>query len=166
MRSRSRHSKFPRFRVRSARGTDLDALIALERRVFDTDRLSRASLRRLLSSPSACVIVADAASGLAGAAVVLFRARAKVARLYSIAVTPPMNRKGVAAALLVAAERVAARRKCRSMRLEVHETNAAAISRYRKSGYQQFGCHDRYYEDGGDALRFEKALATARASRR
>jgi ribosomal protein S18 acetylase RimI-like enzyme len=152
--------------VRSARGTDLDALIALEQRVFDTDRLSRVSLRRLLSSPSACVIVAEANARVVGAAVVLFRAHAQVARLYSIAVAPPMNGKGVAAALLVAAERAAARRKCRSMRLEVHEKNAVAISRYRKSGYQQFGCHDCYYEDGGDALRFEKALPTARASRR
>lgn len=166
MRSRSRNSKFSRFQVRSARGTDLDALIALEQRVFDTDQLTRASLRRLLASPSARVIVAEAGSRLAGAAVVLFRAHAKVARLYSIAVAPPMNGKGVAAALLVAAERAAGRRKCRSIRLEVHETNAAAIARYRKSGYRQFGCHERYYEDGGDALRFEKLLATARAPRR
>jgi hypothetical protein len=44
------------------------------------------------------------------------------------------------------------------MSLEVHETNAAAISRYRKSGYRQFGRHAGYYEDGGDALRFEKRL--------
>ena len=45
-----------------------------------------------------------------------------------------------------------------SIRLEVHETNHAAISRYRKSGYQEFGRRARYYEDGGDALRFEKPL--------
>src|SRR5262249_19153669 len=31
-------------------------------------------------------------------------------------------------------------------------------SRYRKSGYREFGRHKRYYEDGGDALRFEKRL--------
>jgi [ribosomal protein S18]-alanine N-acetyltransferase len=130
----------------------------LERRVFATDRLSRPSLRRLLSSPSARVIVAESGSRLAGAAVVLFRTGATVARLYSIAVAPPMSGKGVAVALLAAAERTAAARKCRCMRLEVHETNAAAISRYRKSGYQQFGCHASYYEDGGDALRFEKPL--------
>lgn len=158
MRSRSRHIKSPRFRVRPARAADLDALIDLEQRVFATDRLSRASLRRLLSSPSAAVIVAEVGARVIGAAVVLFRARARVARLYSIAVAPPMNGKGVAGALLTAAERAAVRRKCRSMRLEVHETNAAAISRYRKSGYRQFGCHAAYYEDGGDALRFEKPL--------
>src|SRR5262245_64163002 len=104
MRPRPRQNKFRRFRVRAARGTDLDALIALEQRVFDTDRLSRASLRRLLSSPSARVIVAEGGSRLAGAAVVLFRARATVARLYSIAVKPRLSGEGMAGALVEAGE--------------------------------------------------------------
>ena len=43
----------------------------------------------------------------------------------------------------------------------MHETNHAAISRYRKSGYREFGRHAAYYEDGGDALRFEKQLVPA-----
>jgi ribosomal protein S18 acetylase RimI-like enzyme len=163
MRSRSRKSV--KIHVRTARRADLDALIALEQRVFAADRLSRVSLRRLLASKSARVIVAEVGSRLAGAAVVLFRAHATVARLYSIAVAPPMNGKGVAIALLARAERAAAARKCRSMRLEVHETNSTAIARYRKSGYRQFGCHAAYYDDGGDALRFEKALVVRRKRR-
>lgn len=163
MRSSQKSKKTARLRVRPARATDLEALIELERRVFATDRLSRESLRRLLASKSALVIVAEmivaeSRSRLAGAAVVLFRKHAAVARLYSIAVAPPMSGKGVAVALLTAAERAAKRRKCRCMRLEVHQSNRPAIARYRKSGYQQFGRHRSYYEDGGDALRFEKAL--------
>jgi ribosomal protein S18 acetylase RimI-like enzyme len=51
------------------------------------------------------------------------------------------------------------------MRLEVHVTNHAAISRYHKSGYQELGRVVEYYEDGGDALRFEKRLAPDRRSR-
>jgi ribosomal protein S18 acetylase RimI-like enzyme len=46
------------------------------------------------------------------------------------------------------------------MRLEVHQGNHAAIACYRKSGYREFARH-RYYEDGGDALRFEKRLVPA-----
>jgi ribosomal protein S18 acetylase RimI-like enzyme len=148
----------PRIRVRRARRSDLAALVELEQRVFATDRMSRASLRRLITSASARVLVAESGGRLAGAAVVLFRASTVVARLYSIAVVPAMSGKGVAVALLAAAERAAAARRCRCMRLEVHQRNAAAIARYRKSGYQQFGRHQRYYEDGGDALRFEKLL--------
>ena len=44
------------------------------------------------------------------------------------------------------------------MRLEVHEHNTRAIGRYEKSGYRLFGRLHRYYDDGGDALRFEKPL--------
>lgn len=150
----------PPIRVRTARAADLDALLELEHRVFATDRMSRRSLRRLLTSSTARVFVGELGGRLAGAAVVLFRADTTVARLYSIAVAPPMSGKGVAVALLAAAERTARSRACRRMRLEVHESNAAAIARYRKSGYQQFGRYAAYYEDGGDALRFEKALGT------
>lgn len=150
-------------RVRRARRGDLDALVELEHRVFATDRMSRPGLRRLLLAPSARVVVAEVRGRIAGAAIVLFRAGASVARLYSIGVVPQMCGKGAAVALLAAAERAALRRKCRFMRLEVHVANAAAISRYRKSGYRQFGRYRSYYEDGGDALRFEKALGLRQA---
>ena len=144
--------------VRHGEPADLDALMALEQRVFATDQLSRRSMRRLLESRTAMVIVAEQGGSLVGTVVVLFRAGSAVARLYSIAVAPPMSGQGVAAMLLDAADARARARGCKSMRLEVHETNAVAISRYRKSGYRQFGRHDAYYEDGGDALRFEKPL--------
>ena len=45
------------------------------------------------------------------------------------------------------------------MRLEVHEHNDRAITRYEKSGYRPFGRHGDYYGDHGDAVRFEKPLA-------
>ncbi len=161
------HRKSKRALIRAAKRADLDALVDLEEHVFATDRLSRQSLRRLLKSRSGRVLVAETGGRLAGAAVVLLRRRTSVARLYSIGVVPPMSGRGVAVALLRAVERLAAARKCRCIRLEVHEDNTAAISRYRKSGYWQFGCHAAYYEDGGDALRFEKPLQvrTSRKSR-
>ncbi|HWP26919.1 MAG TPA: GNAT family N-acetyltransferase [Xanthobacteraceae bacterium] len=145
-------------RLRPARFADLDDLLALERAAFTTDRLSSRSLRRFIASPTAALIVAEEA-GLAGYALVLFRPRNAVARLYSIAVAPRIAGRGVGALLLAAAEEAARRRGCDRMRLEVHVENAAAINRYRKSGYRQFGCYRHYYDDGGDALRFEKRLA-------
>jgi ribosomal protein S18 acetylase RimI-like enzyme len=154
----------PAVRLRQAEEADLDALDALEHRVFATDHLSRRSLRHFLRSPAAAVIVAEHDGDLAGTAIVLFRPRSSVARLYSIAVAPHLGGRGVGPMLLAAAEAAAVERGCGAIRLEVHETNAAAISRYRKSGYRQFGRHARYYEDGGDALRFEKPLAPAPAA--
>jgi ribosomal protein S18 acetylase RimI-like enzyme len=149
----------PAVRVRIATRADLDALLALEQRVFATDRLSRRSLHHLLASPAAAILVAEDHPGhLAGTAIVLFRPRSAVARLYSIAVAPHMGGRGVGVMLIAAAEAAAAARDCRSLRLEVHVTNHAAIARYRKSGYREFGRVSGYYEDGGDALRFEKRL--------
>ena len=138
----------------------------LEHRVFATDRLSRASLRRLIAVRSARVIVAEVRSGLAGAAVVLFRRGASVARLYSIAVVPQLSGRGVGAVLIAAAEAAAFARRCACMRLEVHHRNATAITRYCKSGYREFGRHAAYYEDGGDALRFEKPIGRKTRRRR
>ena len=158
MPSRFAQAAMPEMRVRRAEPGDVDALIKLEHRVFATDRLSRRSLRRLLDSPSAAVLVAVENAQLAGIAIVLFRARSAVARLYSIAVAPHVGGRGVAAMLLDAAEEAALARGCRIMRLEVHRANHAAISRYRKSGYREFGGYRAYYEDGADALRFEKRL--------
>ena len=152
------HAPVVEVRVREAERGDIDALIDLEHRVFATDRLARRSLRRFLQSPTAEVIVAEHDDQLAGTAIVLFRPRSLIARLYSIAVAPHMGGRGIAPMLLAAAEAAAVARGCRAIRLEVHVTNHAAVSRYRKSGYREFGRIRGYYDDGGDALRFEKRL--------
>src|SRR5262245_32445344 len=117
------HAPVADVRVRKAERGDIDALIDLEHRVFATDRLSRRSLRQFLQSRSAEVIVAEHGERLAGTAIVLFRPRSLLARLYSIAVAPAMGGRGVAAMLLAAAEAAAAARGCRAIRLEVHVTN-------------------------------------------
>jgi ribosomal protein S18 acetylase RimI-like enzyme len=158
MPARLAHAPIAEIRVRKAERADLDALTDLEQRVFATDRLSRRSLRRFLNSPTAEVIVAEDAGRLAGTAIVLFRPRSFIARLYSLAVAPQMGGRGAGPMLLAAAEAAAFARDCRAIRLEVHVTNHAAIARYRKSGYREVGRIRRYYEDGGDALRFEKRL--------
>jgi ribosomal protein S18 acetylase RimI-like enzyme len=159
------HAHASGLRLRPAGRADLDALHALERVSFTTDRLSRRSLRRFISSPHAALIVAEQ-EGLAGYALVLFRSRSTVARLYSIAVAPRIAGRGNGALLLAAAEEAARRRGCDRMRLEVHVQNAAALKRYRKSGYRQFGAYPAYYADGGDALRFEKRLSPPLSQRK
>jgi [ribosomal protein S18]-alanine N-acetyltransferase len=122
------HAPVAEIRVRKAERGDVDALSELEHRVFATDQLSRPSLRRFLKSPSAEVIVARHGDRLAGSAIVLFRPRSVVARLYSIAVAPHIAGRGVGPILLAAAEAAAVARRCRAIRLEVHVTNHAALA--------------------------------------
>jgi ribosomal protein S18 acetylase RimI-like enzyme len=156
----------PRIRLRSGVPADLDALLALEQEAFTSDQLSRRSFRRFLASSHAALIVAAQRGQLAGYALVLFRPGSTVARLYSIAVAAASAGRGIGPILLEAAEKAACRRGCTSLRLEVHEHNKKAISRYRKSGYRLFGRHLAYYDDRGDALRFEKRLAASSTARK
>jgi ribosomal-protein-alanine N-acetyltransferase len=143
--------------IRLASASDLDALVAVEEAVFDTDRISRRSWRGLLSSKSAIVLVARRMAAVAGCCVVLLRKDSCKARLYSIAAAP--GQSGVGGRLLAEAEQAAYARGAKSMRLEVREDNLRAIRLYEKSGYRQFGRKPDYYADGAAALRFEKPVA-------
>jgi ribosomal protein S18 acetylase RimI-like enzyme len=161
MRHAKRQRAALRLMTRRAGPRDLDALVALEQRMFTTDRLSRRSFRRLSVAPSATLIVAELDGRFAGYALVLFRKAARVARLYSIAVTPDLGRRGIGTVLLRAAEDAAHRRRMTAMRLEVHEGNARAIGIYERAQYRRCGRHAGYYEDGTAALRYEKPLRRA-----
>ena len=140
---------------------DLDVLSDLERRVFSYDRMTRRAFGRVLASPSAWLTVAELDGCCAGYVLVFFRRASRIARLYSIAVEPTHTGRGIGPALLAAAEAQVRRRGVHLIRLEVREGNASAIERYRKSGYVETGRRPRYYDDGGNALRFEKRLLTS-----
>ena len=152
------HTTSPPFRIRAAATRDLDQLLALERAAFTTDHLSPRQYRRHLHSPTAAVLVAVDRDELLGKALVFFRQRSDVARLYSIAVAQQARGRGVAKALLEAAAAAAQRRGCHRLRLEVRQDNAAAIALYERLGYRRFGAHSAYYEDGADAWRYESRL--------
>jgi ribosomal protein S18 acetylase RimI-like enzyme len=144
--------------VHPARANDLDSLVAIEAAAFRTDRLSRRSLRRLIASPSAAVLIAELAGAVVGYCIVLFRAYSDSARLYSIAVAPPYAGGGFGVSLLRAAELEATARERQYLRLEVRADNTRAIGLYRRAGYHQFGKKPGYYEDGMAALLFRKVL--------
>lgn len=145
--------------MRTATISDLDALVALEARCFDSDRLSRRSFRRMLKQAHADVLVHESGAGLEGYALVLYHKGTHLARLYSIAVDPAARGRGVGRNLLAAAESAALARGCITMRLEIRTDNTTAEKLYRESGYRQFGKYLDYYEDHADALRMEKSLA-------
>lgn len=154
------------FRIRQAIPADLRALVALERRAFTTDHLSPRQYRHHLTNPRALVLAAVDAGGLLGKAVVFFRKGSDSARLYSIAVDDAARGRGIAKALLRAAERGARVRGCARLRLEVNQLNAGAIALYEKLGYRRFGAYAGFYEDGADAWRYEKALRIGKITTR
>lgn len=155
-----------RVEFRPAIASDVDALAVLERELFESDRISRVSFRRLIRRRSAAVILAHAGTSLAGYCLLLFRERTSVARLYSLAVGKSFGGIGLGLALLEQAEAAAAQRGCRELRLEVRRDNSKARALYEKAGYTLFGQRDSYYSDGETALRFRKPLPRRRRSNR
>ncbi len=145
--------------IREARPRDLDAIGRLENESFESDRVSRRSLREFLRAPHRPVIVAAIDDELAGYVLVSLRKGARALRIYSLAVGARFARRGVGRALLQAAEAYARRHRREALTLEVRYDNASAIALYESCGFRQFGDHTHYYADGATALRYEKSLA-------
>ncbi len=145
--------------IRDAVLSDVKALVELEERCFETDRMSERSFRYILTRGKAALVVDDENGNLRGAALVLFHGNTSLARLYSMCVDPESRGHGLARALLEAAEERAQKRGATRMRLEVNVNNTAAQQLYRSSGYRDFSLVPEYYEDKADAIRMEKEMA-------
>jgi len=153
-------------RIRDAVGADVSGLARLETQAFASDRVSPRSFRRLIASPTASLRVAGRDGAVEGYSLLFFRRGTTVARLYSLAVDATARGSGLADALMADAERFAARRGCRALRLEVRPDNRPAVHLYRRRGYRPIGIYRDYYADGSDALRFERPLGVTAGARR
>jgi ribosomal-protein-alanine acetyltransferase len=145
--------------IRPARLQDLEALVAIENRSFDVDRFSRRSFRYLLTKANAETLVHEEQERVLAYVMLLFNTGTSLARLYSLAVDPALQGKGIGNALIAAAEESAVAHDCIYLRLEVRRDNATAIRLYEKLGYKGIGSLPDYYEDHMEALRYEKLLA-------
>jgi ribosomal-protein-alanine acetyltransferase len=146
-------------RIRPAELADLGALVAIENRCFDTDRLSRRSFRHLLTRGRAAILVSEHGGTVVGYVLVLFSRGTLHARIYSLAVDPDARGRGLGRDLVLGAEDAAKDQDCSEIRLEVRKGNVEAIGLYEALGYRRFGVLADYYEDHADALRYRKSLA-------
>ncbi|AOY88004.1 ribosomal-protein-alanine N-acetyltransferase [Marinobacter salinus] len=156
----------PELQLRHATNADLNDLVRLENRCFSEDRISRRSFRRFLEMPRDRLIVASLGEQLVGYCLVLMNAATRLARIYSIAVSPTARGRGAGEKLVREAEREAVEAGRIVMRLEVREDNGPAIALYKRLGYRQFGTLRDYYEDHGNALRFERRILFYEPSRK
>ena len=145
--------------IRRAGLDDVSALVGIENASFPGNRLDRRRFRYLLANAHGALLVDAMGDGLRGYVLLLFRANATIARLYSIATDPAHLGRGVGATLVDAAERQARHHGYTCLRLEIRADNAASLALFRGRGYREFGRHAGYYHDGMDALRLQQALA-------
>lgn len=144
--------------IRTALPSDIDALLRVEEACFETDRLSRRSFNYFLSRARAELFVAEAGGAILGYGLVLFHRGTALARLYSLAVLPEAQGRGVAQLLLLHSEQTARTHDTVAIRLEVRADNARAIGLYTRQGYKPFQTLHHYYEDEGDAWRMQKPI--------
>lgn len=157
---RSACSALVSIQFRQAVLSDVDALVALEARCFDSDRLSRRSFKRFCQPGPHRLRALSIDDTIAGYSLILLRRGTSLARLYSLALAPERRGQGLAQRLLQDAEECAAALDSVYLRLEVRTDNEAAIALYQRCGYQRFGQVADYYDDGCDALRYEKRLTS------
>lgn len=144
--------------LRPARATDLDAILALERECFRSDRLTRVDLANALAHPRARLMVVAARAGLVAYILLRLPATRPLARIESIGVATAARGRGLAQRLVAGAERLARRAGAERIRLEVRRSNRAARALYAKRGYRQLRGLAHYYADGAHGLRLEKML--------
>lgn len=144
-------------RVRLARAADVPAISAIEQRSF-SDPWSGTSFEALLGNPVILFALAEDATGNVLGYVVSWYA-ADEAEIANLAVAPEARRRGTGARLLAAATAEARRRSCRTMFLEVRQSNAGARALYESRGFEQVGRRPRYYrEPVEDALVLRRTL--------
>lgn len=144
--------------IREVSIDDVDQLYQIEQQVFATDRLSIRRFKHWVKAKNRIFLVAEFNHDIAGYGLVLLHQGTRLARLYSIALVPAFQGKGIAKQIIDALETEAAAKKRLYMRLEVAQNNASAIQLYKKQGYVVFGTWHDYYDDHQDALRMQKRI--------
>ena len=148
----------PILQISPATPDQLDWLVQLEEKCFQTDRISRRSMRRFIANEQCIFLIACNEDVPVGYLIIIFHRGTRLARLYSLAIEPAWRGKGVATELLKAGEAEALRRGAIHFRLEVGNTNQAAIALYRTLGFREFRLLRDYYDDHSDALRMQKRI--------
>lgn len=156
--------KIAMMRIRPACPEDTEELYRLEQRAFSGDRFKRRQLRYLLTEAHALGLVIEcvapeAACGLLGYGILLFRSGSDRARLYSLCVDPAVKGQQLGARLLVQLIDQARSRGCRWLSLEVRADNQPALSLYERHGFRPTDSLSDYYEDGCTAWRMVRCLA-------
>jgi [ribosomal protein S18]-alanine N-acetyltransferase len=134
--------------VRRLAYADLPAVLAIERRSFETP-WSLAMFVLELSKPSGICLAIAAEGGLVG--YLICSRYADVWHLMNIAVAPERRREGIATGLMQRLFDEAGTDA--RFTLEVRTSNRSAITMYERFGFRPAGHRRRYYHDNGeDAL--------------
>jgi ribosomal protein S18 acetylase RimI-like enzyme len=144
------------FTIQNANWRDLSTLRQLEGVCFEKDAWPMLDLIAALTFPDVIhlkAIVGDKMVGFVGGDV---KRSEGIGWVTTLAVLPGYRRQGIASALLRECEQALLAQAIQFIRLCVRRDNDEAIRLYQRYGYRQIGTWPSYYQDGQDALVFEK----------
>ena len=142
----------PSYQIILANWRDLGALRHLEKVCFPQDAWPLLDLIGVLSLPNVVRLKAMSDDRMIGF-VAGDHKSGDLAWIATICVMPEYRRQGIASALL---EECETRLDVARIRLSVRLGNAGAIQLYEGFGYRRVDIWPKYYQDGSDALVFEK----------
>jgi ribosomal-protein-alanine N-acetyltransferase len=129
-------------RLRAARVSDVDAVLAIEQASFG-DPWSRSAFVELLDDPRVCFLIADRGGAVQGYVVAWFVL--DEGEIGNLAVAYDARRQGAGALLLDGAMRAARDADVQALYLEVRDSNVAARALYASRGFVEVGRRRDYY---------------------
>jgi ribosomal protein S18 acetylase RimI-like enzyme len=123
------------------------------------------SLRALPGHANARAMVAVEAGEVVGFVTVLFAPWNRLAQVHGLAVAPGFQRRGVASALVGAAEWFARARGGRGVFVDTPVDNAAARAFYAANGYAEAYVMPEYYAEGLDGVTYLKLFEKGKPAR-
>ncbi len=149
--------------IRSANGSDLDAILEIEQKCFSGPiSYSKRQLAYLILRANSAAFVESCKGVIRGFVIVTYRKRSLISHVETIDVDPAYTKLGIGLSLLTCAEKDMRKRGKRWSQLEVSEGNKVALKLYKKVGYTFKERIERYYkyehEGTRDAMRMVKAL--------
>ncbi len=146
--------------VREYRDSDLDAICALDGACFTVEfRFSRESMRRFVTRRGAISLVAEAPDGAIAGFVIVHLERASRGYVVTLDVAEGWRRRGLAGALMEAAEARVREAGALLIGLHVFTGNEGAVRFYERQGYVRVGIVPGFYGvAGGNAFVYRKEL--------
>lgn len=141
--------------IRSFRPGDFADVVEIDEQVFgDRDPFTYMSLYEVCPGGFK---VAEAGQRLVGF-IVGFKVNQDVGRIFSVAVRPEWQDRGVGTALLEASFEYMRSESLSRVVLEVRESNHGARRLYQSLGFYEHGRAENYYKDGETAVLMQKEL--------
>ncbi len=143
-------------RIRNFQPADFEQIMKIERDSFVT-RNPELYVRLYEMNPNGFIVADD--DGVIAGYIMIVLAEDMSGRLFSIAVKNGYRQRGIAARLVESSYNLLRANNIEVLKLEVRESNKAAINLYKKLGFRTTGIGLGYYENGENAVRMVKNIA-------